>query len=99
VVELVQVEGLLQVRPHGVQRFAQFTRGVRTELGFGEHQFVGGQTDALVGVHERLLGTARQIRVLCIDFFLLSLALAPESGHESILRARLEGGWCLVESR
>ena len=88
VVQLVQVEGFGEMRAHRVEGVSQITRGPFAQLRHGEGELVGGDADALVHLDQSPLRIPREVDVLGVKFFAFALASAPESGHDSILRAR-----------
>jgi hypothetical protein len=83
VIELVQSERLAEVLPHRGERHAQLRGRVGPELGLGEDEFVGRDTDALVGGDQGRSSPLRQIGILGLELLLITFALAPESGHAS----------------
>ncbi len=87
-VELVQLKGLPQVRPHRGQCPAQVGRQRFAELGLGERELIGGRADPLVRADEGLLRTPGEVGILCGELFLFAFASAPKSSHEPILVSR-----------
>ncbi len=95
VVELVQVEGLLHVGSHRVERGAQVADRVRSEFGFGERDLVDGESDVFVCRNERALRAASEVGILLRRLGLFTLASSPKAGHASILesRSRVRAEW------
>ena len=94
-VELVQVEGLLHVGSHRVERGAQVADRVRPEFGFGERDLVDGESDVFVCRNERALRAASEVGIVLRRLGLFTLASSPKAGHASILesRSRVRAEW------
>ena len=89
VIELVQPERVAQMLPHRGERHTQLFGRVGPELGLGEDELVGGEPHALVGGDQGRAGPLLEVGILGLDLMLITFAFAPESGHASILLARL----------